>query len=397
MTTIPSGCALVTGAGSGIGRAVAQALARSGRKVALVARTVSALESVAEEMRQVMGDEAGVPFPADLTVKGEPARVFQAVTARLGPVAVLVNAAGGADSGPFGSTTPDAFRESLALNLLTATEMTRACWDQMRESGSGEIVNIASTAGLEGFAYATAYTASKHALVGFTRALAREAAPEGVRVNAICPGFVDTPMLERSVDRIAGKTGRSREEARDSLARMNRGGRLLTPGEVADVVLWLLEGRGRDLTGEAVVVDGLPGPWSRDDQPPLPVNPESLGKPSGYSNGMLMQPGRTLFVAGQVAWDREHRIVGGDDFAAQFGAALGNVLEVVREAGGQATSIGRLRIYVSDRRRYTNALSGVGEAYRRHMGRHYPAMALVEVSRLLEEGALVEIEAEAIL
>jgi enamine deaminase RidA (YjgF/YER057c/UK114 family) len=112
---------------------------------------------------------------------------------------------------------------------------------------------------------------------------------------------------------------------------------------------------------------------------------------------MLHSSGRTLFVAGQVAWDRDHRIVGGSDFATQFDTALGNVLAVVREAGGRPDRIGRLRIYVTDRDLYLAALGKIGAAYRRHMGSHYPAMALVEVARLLEEGALVEIEAEAIL
>jgi enamine deaminase RidA (YjgF/YER057c/UK114 family) len=216
-----------------------------------------------------------------------------------------------------------------------------------------------------------------------------------VRVNAVCPGFVDTPLLERGAAEIVARTGRTPDAARAALAKMNASGRLLTADEVAEAVMWLLAPAAADVNGQAIVVDGLARPWSGNAG--LPVNPVALGEPRGYSHGMIFPPGRILFVAGQVAWDRDHRIVGGGDFAAQFDAALANVLSIVREAGGHPDRIGRLRIYVSDRDRYLASLKEVGAAYRRHMGAHYPAMALVEVSRLLESGALVEIEAEAIL
>ncbi|MEW6281771.1 MAG: RidA family protein [Candidatus Eremiobacterota bacterium] len=127
------------------------------------------------------------------------------------------------------------------------------------------------------------------------------------------------------------------------------------------------------------------------------LNPETLGAPRGYSNGILAPAGgRILFVAGQIGWDREGRIVS-EDFAAQFDRALANVLEVVRAAGGQPENVGRMTLYVADRHEYNAALRQVGEAYRRHMGRHYPAMALLEVKALLEPGAKVEIEATAVI
>ncbi|MBI3925866.1 MAG: RidA family protein [Armatimonadetes bacterium] len=129
----------------------------------------------------------------------------------------------------------------------------------------------------------------------------------------------------------------------------------------------------------------------------LPINPESLGAPRGYSNGMLAPAGgRLLFIAGQVAWDREQRIVS-QRFAEQFRQALGNVLDVVREAGGGPRDIGQMRIYVRDKRAYVQDLAAVGVAYRELMGRHYPAMALVEVQALLEDEAQLEIEATAVL
>ncbi len=393
--------AFVTGAGRGIGRAIATALAAKGHPVALVARSREEVQSTAKILNATAGREIALPLPADVTDRLAVEDACRQAESRLGPVGILVNAAGIAESAPYEKTDDALIRRHLEVNLMGAHHAISSLYPAMAARGEGSILNVASVAGLEGFAYVSAYTASKHALVGLTRALAMEAAPKGVRVNALCPGYVDTPMIEKAVERIVGTTGRSREEARETLGRMNRGGWLLRPEEVAAAALWLLSDRARDVTGQAIVVDGLPGAWEGETDagaaPPLPVNPESLGEPKGYSNGLLFRSGRTLFVAGQIAWDSEKRIVGGDDFAAQFDAALANVLRVVEAAGGRPDQVGRLRIYVADRERYLACLPEIGKAYRRRMGSHYPAMALVEVQRLLEEGALVEIEAEAIL
>ncbi|MDX2089589.1 MAG: RidA family protein [Kofleriaceae bacterium] len=126
------------------------------------------------------------------------------------------------------------------------------------------------------------------------------------------------------------------------------------------------------------------------------VNPDSLAPPRGYSNGMVLGPGRVLFVAGQIGWDRDCKLAPGG-FVAQFDQALRNVMDVVRAAGGAAEHVGRLTIYVTDRAVYLETAKAVGEAYRRHFGKHFPAMALVQVAALLEPGALVEIEATAVL
>ncbi len=400
-TGVPPPAAFVTGAGRGIGRAIATALAATGHPVALVARSREELEATARSLNATAGRELALPLPADVTDRLAVEDACRRADSRLGPVGILVNAAGIAESAPYEKTDDGLIRRHLEVNLLGAHHAISSLYPAMAGRGEGSILNVASVAGLEGFAYVSAYTASKHALVGLTRALAAEAAPRGVRVNALCPGYVDTPMIEKSVERIVATTGRSREEARETLGRMNRGGRLLRPEEVAAAALWVLSDRARDVTGQAIVVDGLPGAWDGESgagaAPPLPVNPDTLGTPRGYSNGMLFRPGRTLFVAGQIAWDSQKRLVGGDDFASQFDAALANVLRVVERAGGRPDQIGRLRIYVADRERYLAGLPEIGQAYRRRMGSHYPAMALVEVQRLLEEGALVEIEAEAIL
>jgi len=389
------GAALVTGAGRGIGRSVAAALAASGFRVALFARTRLEIEEAAATINARSGPSAARAYPGDVTDPRSMDGCIDAARRDLGSIAVLVNAAGAAESAPYERTDGAMIERLLSVNLLGAHHTMVRLLPEMAARGSGDIINIASMAGLRGYGYASAYAASKHALVGLTRSIAMESARSGVRVNAVCPGFVDTPLLARSVEEIMQRTGRTREEARAALGRMNPSGRLLTPEEVAASVTWLLSAEGRDINGEALVVDGRWEPWSGD--PPLPVEPASLAPGRGYSNGMLFRAGRTLFVAGQVAWDRERRIVGRNDFAAQFDAALGNVLAVVRDAGGRPDQIGRLRIYVTDRDLYLGALKVVGAAYRRHMGVHYPAMALVEVRRLLEEGALVEIEAEAIL
>jgi enamine deaminase RidA (YjgF/YER057c/UK114 family) len=129
---------------------------------------------------------------------------------------------------------------------------------------------------------------------------------------------------------------------------------------------------------------------------PTVVNPASLAPPRGYSNGIVLGPGRILFVAGQIGWDRDGHVVS-SDFVEQFSQALRNVMDVVREAGGGAEHVGRLTIYVTDKARYLAELRGVGAAYREHMGKHYPAMALVEVAALVEDAALVEIEATAVI
>jgi len=126
------------------------------------------------------------------------------------------------------------------------------------------------------------------------------------------------------------------------------------------------------------------------------VNPDSLAPPRGYSNGVVLTGSRTLFVAGQIGWTRESKLVS-DELTAQFDQALANVMDVVRAAGGEAEHIGRLTLYVTDKRRYLAETRAIGAAYRKHMGKHFPAMALVEVADLLEDGALVEIEATAVL
>ncbi|MCL2713141.1 MAG: SDR family oxidoreductase [Alphaproteobacteria bacterium] len=247
--------ALVTGAGSGIGKAIALSLAAGGHVLTLVGRRFAPLEAVAAEIT-TGGGEAHVIDGFDVTSPETVASGIAAATGRFGDIAVLVNCAGEAPSAPFEKTSLEVWNRVLAINLTGAFVVTQAALPSIRRRGSGRIINIASTAGLVAYPYVTAYCASKHGLIGLTRALALELARTPITVNAVCPGFTDTPLLDNAVELITSKTGRSSGEARASLARGNPQGRLVTPDEVASTVLWLAGDGASAITGQAIVVAG---------------------------------------------------------------------------------------------------------------------------------------------
>lgn len=247
--------AFVTGAGSGIGRAIALALAVDGMRVSLAGRRSAPLEAVGREIAAA-GGESFLVDGFDVT---DPKAVEEGTAKALasgGDVSVLVNCAGEAPSAPFEKTGLDMWNRAIGINLTGTFLVTQALLPSIRQAGSGRIVNVASTAGLTGYAYVSAYCASKHGVIGLTRALALELARSDVTVNAVCPGFTDTPLLDGAVDTITGKTGRSRDEARASLARVNPQGRLVTPEEVADTVIWLVSKGSTAITGQAIPVAG---------------------------------------------------------------------------------------------------------------------------------------------
>src|SRR5437773_817184 len=275
--------AVVTGGGRGIGMAVARALAGAGAAVVVVARTRNGIEAVATELRAA-GRQAWA-VPGDVTDPATVAALARAAETRLKHVDILVNNAGVAHSAPLAKLTLEDWNRVLTVNATGTFLCTQAFLPGMLERRWGRVVNIASVAGLRGGKYIAAYSAAKHAVVGFTRSLAAEVAGSGVTVNAVCPGYVDTDMTRESVARIATKTGRSPPDA----------------------------------------------------------------------------------------------------------------LRAAPAAGGGPEHVGRMTVYVTDRQSYLASLKPLGEVHRRFMGRHYPAMTLVEVRALADTRATVEIEATAVL
>jgi NAD(P)-dependent dehydrogenase (short-subunit alcohol dehydrogenase family) len=237
--------ALVTGGGTGIGAAIARALGSEGAKLTLVGRRREPLEEVASRLADAF------VAPADVTVRGEVERAFSLAREARGPITILVNNAGAAAGIPFARVTPEIWRDLLAVNLDGMFHCCQAALPDLLAAPAGRIVTIASMAGLHGFAYASPYIAAKHGAVGLTRALAAEYAQKTLRVNAVCPGFVDTEMTVQSVSNITAKTGRSEEHARAELARLNPAGRLISPEEVAAAVLDLVLS---ERNGEAVEI-----------------------------------------------------------------------------------------------------------------------------------------------
>jgi len=242
--------AVVTGGGTGIGAAIAAALAADGARVTVMGRRLAPLETTAATLKEARCR------PCDVTDADNVEVAFQQARAELGPIEILVNNAGAAQTAPFHKMDIEHWRRMLSVNLDGVFNCTRAVYEQMRTRGWGRIVTVASTAAVKGYAYVSAYCAAKHGVLGLTRSLALEAAKSGVTVNAVCPGYTDTDIVRDAVKNIVDKTGRSEDEALAQLTHNNPQGRLIQPAEVADAVVWLCRPESASITGQAIVVAG---------------------------------------------------------------------------------------------------------------------------------------------
>lgn len=241
--------ALVTGGGRGIGRAIAERLAREGAKVVVSGRTTAEIDEVAREL-------GGRALRMDVADRASVRAALAELDAAQIEVDVLVNNAGIAESAPFDRTSDELWDRTMAVNVTGAFALARALVPKMIARGWGRVVNVASNAGLVGYAYTVAYCASKHAMIGMTRALAMEIAKTGVTVNAVCPGWVNTQMTVEAVARIAKATKRDEAAAKRTLEKMSPQDRLIEPEEVAHVVAMLAADASRGVHGQAIVIDG---------------------------------------------------------------------------------------------------------------------------------------------
>lgn len=234
--------ALVTGGSQGIGAAIVARLLTAGADVVIAARKLAPCEALAKRLEASKASGAGRAFALSLDVTDAAAvaaapRAIADLTGDARPVTLLINNAGAAVSAPLAKSSDALFLDQMAVNFHGAQRLTAALLPGMLVAGTGRVVNVASSAGLFGYAYVAAYCAAKHALVGYTRAAALELAPKGIFVRALCPHYVDTPLLEASVETVMAKTKKTREEARAFFAAENPSGRLVTPDEVADAAL----------------------------------------------------------------------------------------------------------------------------------------------------------------
>lgn len=241
--------ALVTGGGRGIGRAIASSLLKAGATVTIMGRNLAALNEV------VAAGDAHHALVADVS---DPVAMHAAISeaAQRQPIDILVANAGAAESAPFLKSDAALFQRMMDVNFMGVVHAVHAVLPDMVARKHGRIIAVASTAGLKGYGYVSAYVAAKHAVIGLVRSLALEVATKGVTVNAVCPGFTETDLLEGSIDNIMSKTGRTRAQAVAELAKHNPQGRLVKPEEVADAVLWLCGAGAGSITGQSIAVAG---------------------------------------------------------------------------------------------------------------------------------------------
>jgi NAD(P)-dependent dehydrogenase (short-subunit alcohol dehydrogenase family) len=241
--------ALITGGGSGIGAATAIELGNAGAKLSLLGRRLPPLNATAIRT-------GGTAFQCDVTEPGAIEKAFDEARTANGPIELLVVNAGIAESAPFHKMTRESWDRIIATNLTAAFDCARAAIGDLLKSENGRLIFVASVASLRGVPYAAHYAASKHGLLGLARSLAAEYAKTNLTVNAICPGYVDTPMTDQSVARVSEITGRSETDSRNAITAMNASGRLVDPEAIARMILTLCLPLSRDINGAAITIDG---------------------------------------------------------------------------------------------------------------------------------------------
>ncbi|WP_404934148.1 SDR family NAD(P)-dependent oxidoreductase [Nitratireductor sp. ac15] len=242
--------ALVTGGGTGVGEAIALSLAEAGINVTICGRRAEPLEKVAARHERIHAQTADVTDEASMQA------LYETAEAARGPFDIVIANAGTASSAPAHRTKLEDWNRILDVNMTGAFLTVKPALSPMARRGSGRIIFIASVAGLKGYAYVAPYVASKHGVIGLMRALSVELVKTGVTVNAICPGYVETEMLEESIERVVEKTGRSHEEARRGFVEANPHGRLIQPEEVAAAALWLVSSAASSVTGQSISISG---------------------------------------------------------------------------------------------------------------------------------------------
>ena len=241
---------LISGGGTGVGSAIARSFADAGANVTIIGRSEQPLLEVAGQLPNTRA------LCADVTDRESIERMLEKARAEHGPVNVTIANAGAVESTPFKRMTSEQWQQSLAVNLTGTFNLFQSTLDEMTEAGWGRLISIASTAGLKGYPYVSGYCAAKHGVIGLVKALALETAKKGITVNALCPGFVETPMLERSIENIMQKTAMSREQARSALSKDNPMGGFIQPEEVAQTALYLCTQGATSINGQAIAING---------------------------------------------------------------------------------------------------------------------------------------------